>query len=111
MNEKTSRTWLGKALLASLWAIIFLSLPLQMALAGPPQHIRYETARELNLPPLQKLIVSWIRGNISNNWGYIKLLSSPGMLEDIPLFMISGLDRQILWRVECFDLFDGEGWG
>jgi len=111
MNLRISKKGLGRAFFAVFSVIAFISLPLQEVYAGPPQHVRYETAHELNLPPWRKLIVSWVTGNISNNWGYIRLLPSPSILKDLPLFMISGLDRQILWRLESFDVFDGEGWG
>jgi len=98
---------LRKSISIIFLAIYIVSALSQFVYAGPPQHIRYEVAKELDLPPWDKLIVSWISGNISNNWSYIKLRPSHG-LEEVPLVFIHGIDKRVFWRVESFDLFDGE---
>ena len=96
---------------------VFLSLVLSLALsfpvpvsAQPPQHANYELASDVSLPPWQRLILSWVMGNMSNSWGYLRLFPSFKLERNLSLFFVSGLGRRVLWKVDSFDFFDCEGW-
>ncbi len=81
-----------------------------VAYGQPPQHINYELAPAISLPPGKELLISWVTGNLSFKWGYFPLTPLSKIKPNLPLFYVSGLSKEVLWRVDSFDFFDGKGW-
>ena len=76
----------------------------------PPQHVRYDLVDVTEFPTWRNVIINWVLGRIGRDWGYLKLSGISELPMNVPLIYINGSEFPVLWRLECFEYFDGYGW-